>query len=156
MGADAFIAKPFDMNQMYAIIRSQLGGRFEIKRQYNFRFFDKISPDQTFSVTDEQFISSLNELIEQNISDPGLTEDFIIQNQNISRSLLHKKMDGLLGTDIMHYINRIRIGIIKDLLSNTDDALESIAQKTGFNNVDSMNKAFMRETGKTVYSARET
>ena len=154
MGADAFIPKPFDKNQMYAIIRSQLGGRFEIKRQYNFRFFDKISQDQTFSITDEQFIITLHKLIEESMSDPGLNEESILQKMNLTHSVMTKKMDGLLGTDIMHYLNRIKIGVIKDMLSNTDEPLESIARQTGFMNVESMNKAFMRETGKTVFAAR--
>ena len=103
MGADAFIAKPFDMNQMYAIIRSQLGGRFEIKRQYNFGFFSKMNPDQTFSMTDEEFIRSLNTLIEQNISDSELTEDSVHDRMGISRTVMLKKMEGLMGTNMANY-----------------------------------------------------
>ena len=41
---NTFIPKPYDFDQMYALIRSQLGGRFEIKRQYNYGFFSKMSP----------------------------------------------------------------------------------------------------------------
>lgn len=155
MGADAFIARPFDMNQMYAIIRSQLGGRFEIKRQYNFGFFSKMNPDQTFSMTDEEFIRSLNTLIEQNISDSNLTEDSVHDRMGISRTVLLKKMEGLMGTNMANYLRRIRITIVKDKLTNTDEDLETISKETGFTNVEAMNNAFKRETGKTVFSVRE-
>lgn len=155
MGADAFIPKPYDPNQMYALIRSQLGGRFEIKRQYNFGFFSKMSLDQTFSVTDEEFIGSLNSLIDQFISDPTFNEDYILKQTNISRTVMLKKMKGLLGTDLANYLTRIRVSIIKDKLTGTDEDLETIARQTGFTSVDAMSKSFKRETGKTVQSVRQ-
>ena len=155
MGADAFIPKPYDIKQMYALIRSQLGGRFEIKRQYNFGFFSKMSLDQTFSITDEEFIGSLNSLIDQFISDPSFNEDYILKQTNIKRNVMLKKMKGLLGTDLANYLTRIKVSIIKDKLTGSDDDLESIAKLTGFTSVDAMNKTFKRETGKTVQSVRQ-
>ena len=155
MGADAFIPKPYDFNQMHALIRSQLGGRFEIKRQYNYGFFNKMNPDQTFSMTDENFIRSLNSLIDENISDRSLNEEFIIENLKLSRTVVSAKMERLLGTTLQAYINRIRISLVKEKLTGTDEVLETVAKETGFSNVEAMNKAFKRETGKTVFDARE-
>ena len=155
MGADAFISKPYDYNQMYAIIRSQLGGRFEIKRQFNYGFFYRMSPDQTFSIADEQFIINLNKLVDSNLSDPNFTTDTILQKTGISRGMMVKKLKGLLGTGLDDYLLKIRIGTVREKLVNTEDDLDSIARMAGFSDVDSMNRAFQRETGKTVYSVRE-
>ena len=155
MGADAFIPKPYDFKQLYALIRGQLGGRFEIKRQYNFGFFSKMNIDQTFSVTDEEFISSLNSLIDQFISDPSLNEDYILKQTGISKSVMKRKMEGLLDTDLAGYLTRIRISIVREKLPNTDEEFESIARETGFASVETLNKTFKRETGKTIYSVRE-
>lgn len=154
MGADAFIPKPYDVKQMYALIRSQLGGRFEIKRQYNFGFFSKMSSDQTFSVTDEEFIGSLNSLIEQFISDPSFNENYILKQTGMTRTVMQKKMKGLLGTDLSTYLTRFRVSVVKDKLTGTDEDLESIAKQTGFASVDAMSKAFKRETGKMVNDIR--
>jgi AraC-like DNA-binding protein len=154
MGADAFIPKPYDVKQMFALIRSQLGGRFEIKRQYNFGFFSKMSADQTFSVSDEEFIGSLNSLIEQFISDPSLSEDYILKQTGMTHSTMIRKMKGLLGTDLNSYLTRIRVSIVKDKLTDTDEDLETIAKQAGFSSVDAMNKAFKRETGKTADDIR--
>ena len=155
MGADAFIPKPYDFKKLYALIRGQLGGRFEIKRQYNFGFFSKMNIDQTFSVTDEEFISSLNSLIDQFISDPSLNEDYILKQTGISKSVMKRKMEGLLDTDLAGYLTRIRISIVREKLANTDEEFESIARETGFASVETLNKTFKRETGKTIYSVRE-
>ena len=155
MGADAFIPKPFDAKQMYALIRSQLGGRFEIKRQYNFGFFYKMSLDQTFSISDEEFIGSLNSLIDQCISDPAFNEDDILKQTKITRAVMLKKMKGLLGTNLSNYLTRIRVSIIMDKLTGTEEELETIAKETGFASVDAMNKTFKRETGKTVQAVRQ-
>ena len=154
MGADAFIPKPYDPNQLFALIRSQLGGRFEIKRQYNFGFFSKMSSDQTFSVSDEEFIGSLNSLIEQFISDPSLNEDYILKQTGMTHTVMLRKMKGLLGTDLNNYLTRIRVSIIKDKLTGTEEDLESIARQTGFTSVDAMGKTFKRETGKTMDEVR--
>lgn len=155
MGADAFIPKPYDSKQMYALIRSQLGGRFEIKRQYNYGFFSKMSPDQTFSMTDEEFIRSLNSFIDENITDPSLNADFITDHMQLSRSVISMKMNKLLETNLTRYISKIRIRLVKDKLIDTDKELETIAKETGFTNVEAMNKAFKLETGKTLSEVRE-
>lgn len=156
MGADAFLARPFDRQQLYNLIRSQLGGRFEIKRQYTFGFFSMMSPDQTFSLTDEQFISRINEVISANISDVQFNEDTIHDRIGIQRTVMLKKMEGLLGTNIAGYIRRIKIGVVLEKLESTDDSLESLAVQTGFENVDSMAKSFRKETGKDIHSVRQT
>ena len=155
MGADAFIPDRHDFKQMYALIRSQLGGRFEIKRQYNFGFFDKMNLDQTFSVTDEEFIGSLNSLIDQFISDPAFNKYSIIEETGISHSVMLKKMQGLLGTSLTTYLARIRINIVKQKLKDTDEDLDTIAKESGFISTDEMQKTFKRETGKTVFDVRK-
>lgn len=108
MGADSFMPKPVDRTQLYRMMRSQLGGRFEIKRQYNYGFFNMMSPDQTFSLTDEKFIISLNGIIQNEISNPHLDEEFIHERMKLPRTVLLKKMEGLLDTNLSDYIARIR------------------------------------------------
>ena len=154
-GADAFLTRPFDYKQMLNIIRSQLAGRFEIKRQYNFGFFNIISPDQTFSMTDEQFADALNKTINEHMSDTSFNAGIVTRKLNISHTLLLKKMDRLLGTNFDTYVMRIKMSIVQDKLENTDDELDKIAQETGYTNVELMNSSFKHVTGKTVWSVRE-
>ena len=154
MGADAFIVKPYDNKQMSAMIMSQLGGRFEIKRQYNYGYFSKMSPDQTFSLTDEEFVRSLNEFIDANISNRKLTDRIISEKMGISQAVILRKMQGLLDTNLSHYLLRIRVAMVQDKLKNTDLEPEEIASETGFSSVDDMSKTFKRETGKSIFSVR--
>ena len=114
-----------------------------------------MNPDQTFSMTDEQFIRSLNDLIDTNIPDPEFTDITICEKLGIARPTLIRKMHQLLGTDMAGYLLRIRISMIKDRLTNTEDELETIARETGFADLQSMNRAFKHETGKTVDSIRK-
>lgn len=155
MGADAFIPKPYDNQQLYALMRSQLGGRFEIKRQYNFGFFSQMNPDQTFSVSDEEFIRKLNTAITENISDIYLSEDSIRKEIGLTRQVIINKMDTLLGATLTGYLSRIRVNVAKEMLTDSDSDYATIARNTGYRSVDEMDKAFKRETGKTIYSVRE-
>jgi AraC-like DNA-binding protein len=114
-----------------------------------------MNPDQTFSFTDEEFMRSLNDLIEVNISDSGLNEESIIVKLGLTRDLMRKKMEGLMGTNLSDYLNGIRIETVKSKLSNTDDGLDTIARETGFSSIEAMSKAFKHETGKNVFSVRK-
>ena len=115
-----------------------------------------ISPDQTFSMTDEQFIESLNKLINDRITDASFSSADVLKALKVSQTLLYKKLDGLLGTDIDTYIMRIRVELVQDKLINTDLDLDKIASQTGYTDVEQMNSSFKRVTGKTVWSIRET
>ncbi len=156
MGADAFLAKPYNIDQLYGMMRSLLGGRFEIKRQYNFGFFDRMSPDQTFSMTDEMFINSVNELIDNNLSNPLFDDDMLHKKMSVSRSVLLKKMEGLLDTNITNYLQRIRTSVVRQKLTETSSDLQVIAAETGFESVEQMNAIYKKHTGKTVYAQRGT
>lgn len=155
MGADTFLPKPLDFGKVYPTIRRQLGGRFEIKRQYFYGFFSKISLDQTFSMADDKFISTLNQVIEENIQNPKLVEELINDKLGLSVITINRKLQILIGTNIERYVSKIRTEFAKSMLSDTQDSLEVIAWKSGFENVMEMDKTFRQETGKSVFTVRE-
>lgn len=147
MGADGFLPKPFDANVLKRLVNSILKGRDDIRKMYAAHVFTTISEEQTFSSADEFFIKKLNQYITENMADPDLDIDKLAENMCISRSTLFKKMSHLLGTTATKYIKGMRIEAAKELLRNTDNSINEIAQMTGFAQVTYFSTVFKQETG---------
>ena len=149
LGADCFVPKPFDVKMLYFIIRNQLKNRAEIKRQYATVVFQNSTQDLTFSLADEKFILKINKFILDNISDPDLDIDMVIDHMCMSRTTLFYKMNTLTGMPTSKYIRKLRIDKAKDLLENTDTPINDISSKLGFSESRYFSTVFKQETGET-------
>lgn len=147
VGADFYLPKPFDTEQLLTIIRSILQNREQIKKHYHTdNFHPTIHEECTFSNADEQFMRKLNKLITENLSDPILDVKFITNNIGMSRASLYAKVKVLADMGVNDYINRIRIDKSIELLLNTDMTITEISEKTGFSNARYFSTAFRQVT----------
>lgn len=149
LGADCFVPKPFDIKMLYFIIRNQLKNRAEIKRQYASATFQNGTQDLTFSLADEKFMIRLNKFILDNIANPNLSIDMVIDHMCISRSTLFYKMNDLTGMSTGKFIRNIRIQKAKELLEKTDLSIGDISAKLGFTESRYFSTVFKQETGET-------
>lgn len=149
MGADAFVAKPFDSKTMYKMISNLLKNRWDLKKQYSDSAFTTLSKEQTYSLADEQFILKLNKLISENLSNTDLDSTFLARQLDITRTSLFNKMSNLLGTSAKRYIRKIRIEYAKNLLANSEKSIGEIADLTGFSLSHYFSTIFKQETGMT-------
>ncbi len=149
LGADCFVPKPFDIKMLYFIIRNQLKNRAEIKRQYASATFQNSTQDMTFSLADEKFMIRLNKFILDNLANPDLSIDMVIDHMCISRSTLFYKMNDLTGMSTGKYIRKIRIDKAKELLEKTDLSIGDLSAKLGFTESRYFSTVFKQETGET-------
>lgn len=149
LGADCFVPKPFDIRMLYYVIKNQLKNRAEIKRQYATVAFQNSTQDLTFSLADEKFMIKLNKFILDNLSNPDLSIDMVVDHMCISRSTLFYKMNDLTGMSTGKYIKKMRIDKAKDLLEKTDLAIGDISSKLGFAESRYFSTVFKQETGET-------
>lgn len=155
MGADCFMAKPFDSKIMYNAIANQLKSRWEIKKQYSNSVFSILDKDQTFSNADEQFILKLNRIIRENISNVSLNVSSLAEMMGMSRTTLFNKMNSLLGVSASQYIKAIRIEAAKQLLSGTDMPISQVAQEIGFAVSHYFSSVFKETVGLTPREFKE-
>jgi LacI family transcriptional regulator len=79
----------------------------------------------------------------------GITVSDVLDKTTLSRSALDRNFQRLLGHSPHDEIQRIRLNRVKQLLVETDWALERIADMTGFGHAEYMMVLFKRVTGKT-------
>ena len=149
MGADVFIPKPFDTKMLYNAIQTQLRNRYEIKKRYFSSALPEITEEQTFSAADESFVLKLNKFINDNISNPDLNIDMILNEMCVSRSTLFNKMNSIIGVSAARYIKNIRVERAKNLLSKTSMTIFEVASEVGFTESQYFSTVFKQETGLT-------
>lgn len=146
LGADGFLAKPFDVETLMELIRGLLKRRSEIRKKY----LDKEEVSQEYYGSDEErFIIQLNQIIAENISNPALDQQLICRELGVSRALLYNRMKAITGGGTKEYITRIRIERAKALMESTSLTIAEISDMTGFASQSYFSTAFKNYTDMT-------
>ena len=132
LGADAYLPKPFEMEMLLSVIQNQMRNREYIKSRYRGNQFILSPQEATFSNADEQFMIKLNEMIDQNLSQPDLDVKFLTAQMAMSQTSLYNKIKELTGMGANDYINRRRIDKAIILLTQSDMSITEISEQVGF------------------------
>lgn len=132
LGADAYLPKPFEMEMLLSVLQNQMRNREYIKSRYRGNQFILSPQEATFSNADEQFMIKLNEMIDQNLSQPDLDVKFLTVQMAMSRTSLYNKIKELTGMGANDYINRRRIDKAIILLIQSDMSITEISEQVGF------------------------
>ena len=154
MGADAFLPKPFEVESLLALASNQLKLRESIRSRYVHD--DMLSAqDISFSNADETFLSRLNALIVENITNPDLNVSFLAGHMYVSRSLLYNKVKAITGMGIVDYVNKVRIDRSVILLVTTQMSLTEVSEMVGFSSLRYFSKVFKQVKGEIPSAYRK-
>lgn len=145
LGADGFIAKPFEMETLMELLKGLLRKRADVKKRY----LDDKEETTDFGSNEEGFIIRFNKIVSEHMSDPELDQQLICRELGMSRALLYNKMKSITGTGAKEYITKIRIEKAKSLMENPSLSIAEIAEMTGFTSQSYFSTAFKNQTGMT-------
>lgn len=146
IGADAFMAKPFEVDTLLELIRSLLRKRNEIRKKYLDSEENEVSD---YGSNEEGFIIRLNRIVSEHLDDPELDQQFLCREMGISRASLYNKMKSITGAGAKEYITRLRIEKAKKLIEDTSMTIAEISDSTGFASQSYFSTAFKNYTGLT-------
>ena len=144
LGADGFLAKPFEIETLMELIRSLMRSKAEIRKRY---LSDNADVAAEYGSDEERFIIQLNKVIADNIGNPDLDQQLLCRELGMSRALLYNKMKAITGSGVKEYITRIRIEKAKVLIENTSHTLAEISEMTGFASQSYFSTAFKNYEG---------
>ena len=146
VGADAFLAKPFEIETLLEMIKGMLRKREEVRERY-FDTEDKTVSD--YGSNEESFILRLNKVIAEHLDDPDLDQQMLCMELGMSRAALFNKMKTITGSGAKEYITKLRLEKAKSLIENSNLTIAEISEKTGFASQSYFSTAFKNYTGMT-------
>lgn len=140
-GADAYIAKPFDMEVLLARIENLL--EKQEKRQKEFSHSISLDPKNvTDSSPDEDFLKEVIACIEKNIDNSEYTIDSLAADVVMSRMSLYRKMKALTGQTPADFIRTVRLKSAASLLKTGKYNVSEVCYRTGFASPQNFTKHF--------------
>lgn len=97
--------------------------------------------------SDEQFLSKLNSIIEENFANQDLSVDFLAEKLCISRSGLFAKIKGLANITPNEMIQIVRLKKAAALLLEGKYRINEVSFMVGFNNASYFSKCFQKQFG---------
>ena len=141
VGADAYIAKPFDMDVLLSRISNLL--EKQEKRMHDFSHSASLDVKNIAdSAPDEKFLKEIISLIEKNITDSDYTTDSLAADMAMSRMSLYRKMKALTGQTPSDFIRTVRLKAAAELLKSGQRNVSEVCYLTGFATPQNFTKHF--------------
>lgn len=147
-GADVYLTKPFSNKILQLNVRNLLSSR-EIMRQKFAKSFLLEPQNLEISSADEQFLSKLILIIEQNMDNEDLGIEFLSEKIGMSPSVLYKKLKSITDLSINEFSKSIRLKRAAQLLKQKQHTVYEVGYIVGFTDRKYFSKAFKKQFGKT-------
>ncbi len=151
-GADAFMAKPFNLQLLEEQVKGLLINRDRMRRRFSGEI---VNPSQV-QKSERKFLLEFELLIEKNIKDSTLSVEKLSQELGMSRVQLFRKISALTNKNVTDYIADYKLLKAKALLKETDKTIAEIAFEIGFNNASYFTTFFKQKTSETPSQFRNS
>ena len=146
IGADDYIMKPFEADELKTRIKNLLDQRKRIHEHFQKNGLFEIEESSINSV-DQRFLHKTVEIINKHISDPCFSVEKLAEDLAVSRSLLHKKLNSLIGESPGDLLKRTRLNKAAKLIEHNSGNITEIAFEVGFNDPSYFTACFKKQFG---------
>lgn len=147
-GADHYLNKPFEIEELKVRIRSLLDQRQRIRDHHQTQFLT--SPNaEDISSSQDRFLQQVGDVLMQNLGNSEFTVDEFAREMSMSRVQLHRKMKAIIGYSASDFVRQYRLKKAYEYLQGKKGSVSEIAYDVGFSNLSYFSKAF-----KEVYSIK--
>lgn len=148
-GADAYLTKPFNTEELLVRIRKLIEIRTLLQEKYAQNTnISKKRPAQLFSQIDDDFLKKINLIIEENLDNEALTVEHLATKVRMSRAQIHRKLKALTNQSATEFIRNYRLDVARNLLSESNRNVTEVAYMVGFRNQTYFSTKFRERFGK--------
>lgn len=148
LGADDYLVKPFNSQEMQARVKNLLVIREKLKKYYQ-KNSNQHSVDigVKINVIDEQFIKKIRDIIDVHLSDSQFSIEQLADEVSLSTTQLRRKIKALSNQTIVEFIRNYRLEKAAQLLTQNAGNVSEIAFNVGFDSLSYFSKVFQETYG---------
>ena len=148
LGADAYLSKPFDSDELLARARNLIEQRRLLRQRFSGTIV--LQPHQLeLGNVDQSFLSRALQTVEAVLDNEDFSVEVLAEKLNLSRSQLHRKLKALTNQTPTSFIRTIRLERAAQLLNQDYQSIADIALQTGFSSQAYFTKCFHDHFGCT-------
>ena len=158
-GADAYLAKPFNLRELKAVLNNLLLQRKRLRKHLMTLVASGHTANQSLDQPDdpnEALILRLRLHIMDNLTDQGLNGESLAKIENMSYSTYHRKIGAITGLTPTQFVTSVRLEHALTLLNDSSLNISEIAYQCGYQDPKYFSRVFTRHFGKSPRQARMT
>ncbi len=144
-GADDFIIKPFDRDELLVRVRNLIRQREQLRENFAINFLQ--GKDKKEASAQYTMLKELMEVFERNISDPDFGMIELATALNLTRSHLFRKVRAIAGTTPNELLRMVRMKRAARLFRTTDLNVSQVMYEVGMNTPSYFAKSFKQYYG---------
>ncbi len=147
-GADAFLSKPFVMEELHVLIDNQIDNLRRLRGKFSGALSQSERREQVEvrSVNDE-LMERVMKTMNAHLSDSDFNVERLAEEVGISRAQLHRKMKEITGVSTGDFIRNMRLEQAARLIREKKVNLSQVAYAVGFNNQSHFSTVFKKHFG---------
>jgi DNA-binding response OmpR family regulator len=152
-GADDYIAKPFNPEELLVRIKNLIDQRNVLREKFISDYWQGAQapgfqiPDTNLNTHDKRFLKKALEVTEKHLSDTSFNIAAFCREMAMSRQQLHRKFRALVDQSPTELIRTIRLKKAAELLSQKSGTVSEVAYDVGFNTLSYFTKCFKEQFG---------
>lgn len=147
-GADAYLSKPFSMDELHVTIDNLIANHLRLKGKFSGAQLptDKVDLPE-MKGNDDQLMERIMKSVNEHLSDSDFSVDMLCEEVGISRAHLHRKMKDMTGIPISEFIRNIRLEQGARMLREQKLNITQVAYAVGFSNLGYFSTVFRKHFG---------
>jgi signal transduction histidine kinase/AraC-like DNA-binding protein len=141
-GADAYLAKPFNREELFVRLNKLLELRKKLQERYGRPENLPSAGARDSGDPEEAFLANIRHAIENNLDNENFRVPELCRAVGASRTQLHRKIKALTNTSTTNFIRSIRLHKAKTLLQTTDLNVTQVAFEVGFSDPRYFSRTF--------------
>ena len=155
-GADAYLYKPFNAEELNVTINSLLERRKLLQENYTRNSAKDSVSTEKLSTNDQVFLNKVIDLTHAQMATQSVNINDLAESLNMTSRQLNRKINAITGDNISKYILQVRMLRAKQLLdSNKDYTIAEVAYKCGYEENSNFTRAFKMLYGITPTQYRK-